>query len=619
LRACILDQKGAARALASYLATGGPAVVEDVTDVLRALGELESPLFRAALAQARGDRRGSLDALGAAADGGDLEAARALGALAVEARDVEALARAHRALGAAGAPRLAVEQSIVAGAALLAAGDLKGALDSLEAAGEQPWAAELRAEIMGRWVPAAGLSDVPGVLGEMRRAARSLDDARALLATESLAVEAERPLRVAIMGEFNAGKSTFVNALLGAEIAPTGVLPTTATLHHVVFSPDPFARIVLARGPERVVTPERLRAALSEVHASGAEVQRVTVGYPLERLRHIEIIDTPGFNAPNVDHAASAREALAEVHLVIWLMDASQPWKESERAILGEVRAAGVPAQFVVNKLDRVPEAERARVLGYVGDKLAETGLVSLMPVVWASSRQALAGRLGDASALAASNWGAVEEVVEQVVSRAPALRDAALRRRARALLAPLLERARGMAAAEVEAARAEAETRASLVQAAAWLAREQAAAGRAVARALDAPRRALIDDLAPLGQGDAGASRSYAALRAAQRLAGPVASALAAIATPVEAHRPAVIDASLPAIEAALHGLVCGLPRPAEVGELSIDRLLEATLPPARGALERESARGVASRAGAAAALVLRCAALEAALRGAV
>ncbi len=618
LRACILEQKGAARALASYLATGGPEVVEAVTDVLRALGELESPLFRAALAQAQGDRRGSLDALGAAADTGDVEAARALGALAVEARDVDALARAHRALEAAGGTRPAVELAIVAGAARLAGGDLKGALDALEVAGEQPWAAALRAEVMGRWVPAVGLSDVPGVLGELRRAARALDDARALLATESLAVEAERPLRVAIMGEFNAGKSTFVNALLGAEIAPTGVLPTTATLHHVVFSPDPFARIVLAKGPERVVPPDRLRAALSEVHAAGAVVQRVTVGYPLERLRHIEIIDTPGFNAPNTDHAASAREALAEVHIVIWLMDASQPWKESERAILGEVRAVGVPAQVVVNKLDRVPEAERPRVLAYVGEKLAETGLVSLMPFIWASSRQALAGRLGDESALSLSNWSAVEGVVGEIVSQAPALRDAALRRRARELLGPLLERARGMAAAEVESARAESETRASLVQAAAWLAREQAAAARAVARALDVPRRALIDDLAPLGQGDAAASRSYAAQRTAQRLAGPVAAALAQVATPIEAHRQAAIDASLPAIEAALHGLVCGLPKPAEVGDLSIDRLLEATLLPARGALERESARGVASRAGAAAALVLRCAALETALRGA-
>ena len=41
----------------------------------------------------------------------------------------------------------------------------------------------------------------------------------------------DRPLLVAVMGEFNAGKSSFVNALCGAEVAPTGVTPTTATIN----------------------------------------------------------------------------------------------------------------------------------------------------------------------------------------------------------------------------------------------------------------------------------------------------------------------------------------------------------------------------------------------------
>jgi cellulose synthase operon protein C len=619
LRAYILEQKGAARALSTYIASAGPRAAEAVREVIDALGELDAPLFRAAFAQARGDRHGSLEALAAAAAQGDAEAARALASLALELRDAAALRRAHEALSVAGLSFSEIERAIVLASGLLDEGRAGEALDALDGAGEQPWAVELRAAAVGSWAPEGGMANVPAVLGEIRRAARELDDARALLATEALAVEAERPLRVAVMGEFNAGKSTFVNALVGADIAPTGVLPTTATLHHVVFSPDPFARIIVEGGPERVVSPERLRGALDEVHRSGAAVTRVTVGLPLERLRHIELIDTPGFNAPNIAHAASAREALAEVHLSLWLLDASQAWKETERVVLAEVKAQGVPVQFIVNKLDRIQEAERPAVLAYVREKLGETGLASIAPIVCASSRLALAGRLGDADALERSGWAAIEAMVEQVVvGRAAQLKDAALRRRARQLIAPMLERGHELAAAEVAAARADAQRRAALVQGAAKLARETNAAVRAAARALDAPRRALTDDLAPLGEGDAAApaSRSYAAHRAVQRLALPLAQALLSIALPEDEHPGEALEAARPAAAAALHGLVLGLARPVDIVTLPAERLVEAVSPPVIVALQSATSRWNPP-ARAAAPLALRLQALSAALAG--
>ena len=69
----------------------------------------------------------------------------------------------------------------------------------------------------------------------------------------------DRPLLVAVMGEFNAGKSSFVNALCGADVAPTGVTPTTATVNVLRYGAEPAARVVghdggtrpLARGGGR--------------------------------------------------------------------------------------------------------------------------------------------------------------------------------------------------------------------------------------------------------------------------------------------------------------------------------------------------------------------------------
>ena len=614
IRAYVLDEPGAARALAAYVAGAGTRVAELVRPVVQGRDDAESALFRAAFAEARGDRAASLAALRSATEAGDAEAARALASLAVDARDAASLALAHRALSAAGVAPPDIELALARADAAVERGEPAAALDALDRAGEHPWATALRARAIATWTD--GLLVIGGVLGELRRAARELDDTPALLATEAVAALAERSARVAIMGEFNAGKSTFVNALLGADIAPTGVLPTTATLHHVVFSPDPFARIAVSGGPDRVVPPERLRAALMEVQAASAIATRVTVGLPLERLRHLELVDTPGFNAPDRSHAAAARDALDEVHLVVWLLDANQPWKGTERAILAEVQAAGVPVRLIANKLDRVAPGDRPAVLALVATGAVEAGISS--PAIAVSARQALAGRLGDAEALAASGWDRVDAFVEHdLVAGAERLRDGALRRRARRVLAPLLARARALAEAELTEARRESARRGALRTAATTLGSPSSALARAAARSLDGARQGLSDDLAPLGAGpvDGGpGARAYARDRAERRLAGPLARAITSSSIAEPELAAAAERVVIPAITAALGGLVAGLLRPSDVAALPNEKLLEAALPGARDALLRESERWT-SPPRAASPVVLRLAALDAAL----
>src|SRR5688500_7150631 len=63
-------------------------------------------------------------------------------------------------------------------------------------------------------------------------------------------LESER-FHLVVLGEFNHGKSTFVNALLGADLLPVGITPTTASINHVVYSPQPTARVVLTTGESK--------------------------------------------------------------------------------------------------------------------------------------------------------------------------------------------------------------------------------------------------------------------------------------------------------------------------------------------------------------------------------
>src|SRR5262247_2308404 len=72
-------------------------------------------------------------------------------------------------------------------------------------------------------------------------------------------LEADR-FHLVVVGEFNHGKSTFVNALLGGHVLPVGVTPTTAVIHHLEYSPEPRAEVVYASDKRAPLPFEQVRA-----------------------------------------------------------------------------------------------------------------------------------------------------------------------------------------------------------------------------------------------------------------------------------------------------------------------------------------------------------------------
>src|SRR5262249_5778610 len=86
------------------------------------------------------------------------------------------------------------------------------------------------------------LADVAEGVG-MRTLARDIRN------TRIPKLEGER-FHLVVLGEFNHGKSTFVNALLGQDVLPTGITPTTASINHVVYAPAPRAHVKLLSGNE---------------------------------------------------------------------------------------------------------------------------------------------------------------------------------------------------------------------------------------------------------------------------------------------------------------------------------------------------------------------------------
>jgi small GTP-binding protein len=164
-----------------------------------------------------------------------------------------------------------------------------------------------------------------------------------------------------IVGEFNAGKSATINALLRAQVLKEGVIPTTQAI------------TLLRYGTEME----------QQTNAQGMTDMR----YPADFLRDITIVDTPGVNAVLREHERLTEDFIPRSDLVLFITSTDRPFTESERAFLERMRMWGKKIIIVVNKIDllHTPQ-ELQEVVNFVRGKCKE--LLGFEPEIFPVSAQ---------------------------------------------------------------------------------------------------------------------------------------------------------------------------------------------------------------------------------------
>ena len=186
---------------------------------------------------------------------------------------------------------------------------------------------------------------------------------RSALRIQELPAALERPLRLAVCGENNAGKSMLVNALVGQRVAATDFFEFTFCPMVIGYAARRGAWVDFEAQPTTEVAVEDLSVLLRNFKEDGrsAAVTRVRVGLPLPQLKRLEVADVPGVGADQ-RNAAVARAFQESVDAVAFVVNASLLGQSSlERDIRGlarEFRSCAV----VVNKIDQIgcENAERA-------------------------------------------------------------------------------------------------------------------------------------------------------------------------------------------------------------------------------------------------------------------
>ncbi len=210
------------------------------------------------------------------------------------------------------------------------------------------------------------------------------DDADAL---RSARAQLDDFFLIVVIGEFNAGKSAFINALIGSEALEEGVTPTTSRIQ------------ILTYGDK------------TERTSRDEETDIVTA--PVEMLRDLHLVDTPGTNAIDRRHEAITRHFVPRADLVFFVTSADRPFTESERAFLERVQQWGKKIIVIVNKVDILTkDADWERIRAFIAENFRR--LLGSDPEIFpVSSRQALAAKLGDDQALLeSSRFPALEEHV---------------------------------------------------------------------------------------------------------------------------------------------------------------------------------------------------------------
>ena len=178
---------------------------------------------------------------------------------------------------------------------------------------------------------------------------------------------------LAVLGQFKRGKTTFINALLGEEILPTGILPLTSIITLIRFGERKKAEVVFLDNRRCTIDPTELRQYVSESENAKNEkkVHHVELAYPSSFLKNgIVLIDTPGVGSIALHNTETTQGFLPSIEAAVVLLGADPPVTQVEFQFIDELFSTVEKAFFLLNKSDVLSESDLADALAYTASAL---------------------------------------------------------------------------------------------------------------------------------------------------------------------------------------------------------------------------------------------------------
>ena len=225
---------------------------------------------------------------------------------------------------------------------------------------------------------------------------------------------------VAVFGRFKAGKSSFLNHLVGREVLPIGVVPLTAVITRLRFGPNERASVRFLENAAKEIPLEEIHLYVgeSENPDNRKRVAAVEVELPeLKSLAPLQFVDTPGLGSAFAHNTAAALNWLPNVGAALVAVSSDAPLSERDLALLDELRRHTPKIVLLLTKADLLTEPQRAEVLAFVREQLRKVGQASRLPNGYTSAHDSVVSvtptRAGETPALCSDPWQIVGEKTE--------------------------------------------------------------------------------------------------------------------------------------------------------------------------------------------------------------
>jgi len=222
---------------------------------------------------------------------------------------------------------------------------------------------------------------------------------------------------ITVLGEFNRGKTSFINSFLGVSFLPVGVKPTTNTINIISYSETPSAVIKYNNGDIETLT-ELSENSFSTLNTE--DIKEINIGYPLEILKNFNIVDTPGVNDINQQRLEITYEFIPKSDVVIFLLDAEQLLSKTEALFLEKKLLNNDINKiiFVINKSDLISEDDLKILMEHAQKKLSL--FISDPIIIPYSSKLALQGILeNDEKKIEKSNYyNLIDKLTKTIIAK---------------------------------------------------------------------------------------------------------------------------------------------------------------------------------------------------------
>ncbi|MEN8717500.1 MAG: dynamin family protein [Sulfurovum sp.] len=217
------------------------------------------------------------------------------------------------------------------------------------------------------------------LVGDIKRVQDKLLDERFMPSSQlketlnKLIRRARYPMEVAITGQFSAGKSTFLNALLSRNILPTGITPVTSKVNFINYGDEYKLKITYYSGAQEFAPIEAIADFTDQRQDEMKDIKYLTLYAPMDILKDISFVDTPGLNSQSQSDTDTTRKVLKNVGGIIWLTLIDNAGKQSEAEILEEYMEHFKDKTLcVLNQKDKFSQEQVDTTTKYVSEKFAK-------------------------------------------------------------------------------------------------------------------------------------------------------------------------------------------------------------------------------------------------------